>query len=122
MSAVSAARVWWNERPEERIARPTSDFERPTLLIVVGIPRGPPEAYLNSGTGFRRCLGAQKTVSLPTTNGKGWGAKPPILSRLFLEGTCRLDPQNWRRRPFGILEGNHSRSGPRLGGKGRLYR
>ncbi len=47
------------------------------------LPRGPPEAYVSSGAGFRRLRGVQAAVSLPKAHGF------PVS---FGEGDGRLEP------------------------------
>jgi hypothetical protein len=69
--------------------------------------RSPKPFSFKSRAGNLRFMGTQTGPCLPKTNGKGWGASPPILSRLFLGG---------RRGPLDLQQS--AISGPTLTNKG----
>ncbi len=60
------------------------------LRLRTYLPRGPPGAYLSSGPRICRFVVGPNGHA----HGKGWGAKPPPLSRAFWGG----------KRPLGIRE------------------
>jgi hypothetical protein len=55
-------------------------------------PEAQPHLFLRVGPGNRRFRGVEAAASLPNTNGKWLGAKPPTISRVSLGGTPQFRP------------------------------